>query len=267
MDKVADELSRYLLTCLNVTPSDGRLLVGIAGVPASGKSTLAQLIVDRVNAAAAVPSLRELSNSAVAARDPPSTGKPIAAYIGLDGWHLTRAQLDTFPDPKLAHDRRGAHWTFDGEGYVKFVRALRRPVINSMDDEESIPKDQIVYAPSFSHEKKDPVFDAIPIYPHHRLLIIEGLYTFLFIPPWSEAAELLDERWYIEIGEGEAERRLVIRHVRTGVAKDMEEAIWRSRENDAPNGRFLRENMMKPTRIIPSVEDPLLSPAEQIHGD
>ncbi|KAI0666211.1 P-loop containing nucleoside triphosphate hydrolase protein [Trametes maxima] len=222
------------------TSPDGRLLVGIAGVPASGKSTLAQLIVDRVNAAPVPSSPRGSSDRAAAAEKSFSADKPIAAYIGLDGWHLTRAQLDAFPDPKLAHDRRGAHWTFDGEGYVEFIRALRRP--------------------SFSHERKDPVFDAISIYPYHRLLIIEGLYTFLSIPPWSEAAKLLDERWYIEIGEEEAERRLVIRHVRTGVAKDMEEAAWRSRENDAPNGRFLREHMMEPTRIIPSVEDPLLSP-------
>ncbi|KAL7285864.1 hypothetical protein ACG7TL_000975 [Trametes sanguinea] len=224
MDKIADELAQYLLDRLKVTPPDKRLLVGIAGVPASGKSTLSELIVERVNAAASKSPSQELSDNAFGAGA--RSDKPIAVYVGLDGWHLTRAQLDNFPDPKLAHDRRGAHWTFDGEGYVAFIRALREPIAGS--------DYQVVYAPSFSHEKKDPVFDAIAVYPHHRLVIIEGLYTFLSIPPWSAAAELLDERWYIDIGEEEAERRLVIRHVRTGVAKDMEEAVWRSRENDAP---------------------------------
>ncbi|KAH9891150.1 P-loop containing nucleoside triphosphate hydrolase protein [Cubamyces lactineus] len=238
MDQVAEELSQYLLTRLHNIPPDGRLLVGIAGVPASGKSTLAQLIVQRINTVAT----SNIGTEAIEAN------KPIAAYVGLDGWHLTRAQLDAFPDPKLAHDRRGAHWTFDGEGYVAFARALRKPV--------AAQSDQIVYAPSFSHEKKDPVADAIPVYPYHRLVIVEGLYTFLAIPPWLEAAELLDERWYIDTSEEEAEKRLVVRHVRTGVAKDLDEALWRSRENDAPNGRFLRENMAEPTRIIPSVEDP-----------
>ena len=72
-----------------------------------------------------------------------------------------------------------------------------------------------------------------------RLVMIEGLYTFLAIPPWSAASELLDERWWIQIGEEEAERRLVERHVKTGVAKDMEEAVWRSRENDAPSKPML----------------------------
>ncbi|KAI0358907.1 P-loop containing nucleoside triphosphate hydrolase protein [Trametes cingulata] len=259
MDKVAEELAQYLLDRLRDTPADGRLLVGIAGVPASGKSTLAQLIVERVNAAAARTSAQTASDSALDAGAQGATAnEPIAVYVGLDGWHLTRAQLDAFPDPKLAHDRRGAHWTFDGDGYVAFIRALRRPITTPTPEDQSKSDAQIVYAPSFSHEKKDPVFDAIQVHPHHRLVIIEGLYTFLSIPPWSEAAELLDERWYIEIGEEEAERRLVARHVRTGVAKDMEEALWRSRENDAPNGRFLRDHMVKPTRVIPSVDDPRL---------
>ena len=159
----------------------------------------------------------------------------MAVLVGLDGWHLTRAQLDGFPDPKLAHDRRGAHWTFDGEGYVAFVRALRKPIPFTAAHP---PQDtqETIYAPSFSHEKKDPVFDSIPVYPHHRLVVLEGLYTFLGISPWSAASELLDERWWVQISEEEAEKRLVLRHVKTGVAQDMEEAIWRSRENDAPSG-------------------------------
>lgn len=203
--------------------------MGIAGVPASGKSTLAHLIVEHVNAVIAASSEHSLADNSIGAAP---SDKPIAVFIGLDGWHLTRARLDEFPDPKLAHDRRGAHWTFDGEGYVAFVRALREPVAPTATSSE---QPQVVYAPSFSHEKKDPVFDAIPVYPHHRLVIIEGLYTFLAIPPWSAAAELLDERWYVDIAEDEAERRLVKRHVKTGVARDLEEAVWRSRENDAPS--------------------------------
>ncbi|KAI0757453.1 P-loop containing nucleoside triphosphate hydrolase protein [Daedaleopsis nitida] len=257
MDKIADELSDYLLARLKDTPPDGRLLVGVAGVPASGKSTLSQLIVSRINAAAH-PSVSQTPNNAITAAMGPAPSEPVAVYVGLDGWHLTRAQLDGFPDPKLAHDRRGAHWTFDGEGYVAFVRALRQPVNSkASDDERSPATGETVYAPSFSHEKKDPVFDSIPVYPYHRLVIIEGLYTFLGIPPWSAASELLDERWWIHIGEEDAENRLVVRHVQTGVAKDMDEAIWRSRENDAPNGRFVQENIMQPTRTIQSVEDPI----------
>jgi len=138
------------------------------------------------------------------------------------------------------------------------VGALRRPRPSPSSTHTS-DVDNIVFAPTFDHAIKDPTPRAVAIYSHHRLILIEGLYTFLGIPPWRTAAEMLDERWFLDVDEAEAERRLVLRHVQTGVAKDLEEAIWRSRENDAPNGRFLRENMLKPTRVIKSIEDPVLT--------
>lgn len=189
-------------------PPNERLIVGIAGVPASGKTTLAKMLCSRTNKL-----LRE----------------DVAAVVGMDGWHLTRAQLDAFPNAKLAHDRRGAHWTFDGESFVSFVKKLRVPL------HDPISASNVIYAPSFSHELKDPTPEAVSIHPHNRIVIIEGLYTFLSLDPWVEAARLLDERWWVELSEEEARLRLVARHVLTGVAKDMEEAEWRSRENDAPS--------------------------------
>lgn len=223
------------------TPAPHRLLVGVAGIPASGKSTFAVLLAERVNAI-----LRERSitssgpegSSGQGNRDdseervdgveaeqpyrPPVQDR--AVLVGLDGWHLSRAQLDVFPDPQKAHDRRGIHWTFDGEGYVAFIKKLR-------DANNTV----IITAPSFDHALKDPTPDAVSIYPHHRIVIIEGLYVFLAIQPWSEAGLLLDERVYIEVDVAEARKRLVKRHVVTGVAKDMKEAEWRADDNDMPS--------------------------------
>lgn len=162
-------------------------------------------------------------------------GGDVVALVGLDGWHLTRAQLDAFPDPKLAHDRRGAHWTFDGHSYVEFVQQLRAPLSDTLNASNNTDEGDVVYAPTFSHELKDPTPRAVAIYPRHRLVIIEGLYPFLNIEPWAKAAELLDERWWVEVGEDEAKTRLIARHVLSGVAKDWEEAEWRARENDAPS--------------------------------
>ncbi|GJE89186.1 P-loop containing nucleoside triphosphate hydrolase protein [Phanerochaete sordida] len=239
MDQIASDLADFLVTRFATIPATHRLIVGIAGVPASGKSTLAQMLVDHTNAL--------LSGT-------PDEGAAI--LVGLDGWHLTRAQLDQFPDAKLAHDRRGAHWTFDGQSYVEFVRELRVP-LNTLAAAAG-GQEAVIYAPSFSHELKDPAPRAVAIHPKHRIVIIEGLYTFLGIEPWVEAAQLLDERWWVGISEEEAKERLVKRHVISGVAKDLEEAVWRATENDAPNGRFIKENMLQPTRIISSVEDPVL---------
>ena len=196
------------------TDISSRLLVGISGIPASGKSTLAKLVVDKINEAAGKP-------------DPSSHGP--ATLIGLDGWHLTRAQLDAMPDPKLAHDRRGVHWTFDGNGYVAFVESLHEPV--SRDSKSQ----RVITAPTFDHAIKDPEPDSVAVLPTHRLVVIEGLYTFLSIDPWGRAGKLLDERWFIDIDIAEATRRIVKRHVLTGVAKDTDEAVWRAENNDMPS--------------------------------
>jgi pantothenate kinase len=144
--------------------------------------------------------------------------------VGLDGWHLTHAQLDAFPDPKLAHDRRGIHWSFDAHAYTAFVLALRQPL-------HDYQPDTTLAAPSFDHALKDPSPAAIPIHPFHRIVVIEGLYTFLSIEPWKTAGQLLDERWFLQINPTQATDRLVKRHVTSGVAKDLDEAIWRAKEN------------------------------------
>lgn len=202
-------------------------MVGIAGIPASGKSTLAVLVVNKTNQL-----FDESRRQSDSERTSPSTSvkSAKAVLIGLDGWHLTRAQLDAMPDPKLAHDRRGSHWTFDAHGYVSFIRKLREPLFPGTTT--------TITAPSFDHAVKDPCLHAVTILPEHRIVVIEGLYTFLSIPPWVEAGKLMDERWLVELDPTVAYDRLVKRHVMSGVTKDREEALWRAAENDTPSLSF-----------------------------
>ncbi|KAL5534834.1 hypothetical protein ACEPAG_1299 [Sanghuangporus baumii] len=242
MDELAQELAEYLINRLKEIDHSSRLLVGISGIPASGKSTLAKLVVNRVNA---------VSHKS----DPSSSSSGPGILISLDGWHLTRTQLDAMSDPKLARDRRGAHWTFDGNGYVAFVKSIRERLSIILEDQ------RVITAPTFDHATKDPEPDTVMVLPAHRLIVIEGLYTFLSIDPWVHAGELLDERWFIDIDIDEATRRLVKRHVRTGVAKDLKEALWRAETNDMPNGLFVMEHMLEPTRRIRSPDDPVFRTA------
>ncbi|KAF7359245.1 p-loop containing nucleoside triphosphate hydrolase protein [Mycena sanguinolenta] len=239
MDQTTLELAAYLVDKLRQTPRESRLIVGLAGSPAAGKSSFCHRLMKNINAAL------KTTNDASA------TETDTAILVGLDGWHLTRAQLSAFPDAKLAHERRGIHWTFDGKGYVEFVKALRLPLSSPATPSEITA----ITAPAFSHALKDPTPDAVSVYPHHRLVLIEGLYTFLSIKPWSEASALLDERWFLHVDETEACRRLVKRHVETGICSNEEEARLRAEGNDLPNGRFVVENMLRPTRFIESVED------------
>ncbi|KAN0101250.1 P-loop containing nucleoside triphosphate hydrolase protein [Tylopilus felleus] len=231
MDDVLVDRAKFIVDKLNVIPETARLLIAIAGVPASGKTSFAVCLVQTINA------LLEAH---------PSNSQAI--LVGLDGWHLTRAQLDAMPDPKHAHDRRGIHWTFDAPAYVDFVARLR-----------DTPLPLVVNAPSFDHALKDPVPDAIVIQPCHRVVVIEGLYAMLDIDPWRQAAAQMDERWWIQIDPARAKTRLVKRHVQTGVAKDMVEAVWRAENNDEDNGRFIARNLFNMTYTIQSIDDPAYS--------
>jgi pantothenate kinase len=83
--------------------SQSRFVIGLAGIPASGKTTLAQSICKHIN------NIHRAQTGSIATTD-------IATVVGLDGWHLTRAQLSAMDDPKLAFDRRGAHCAAVGYG-------------------------------------------------------------------------------------------------------------------------------------------------------
>jgi pantothenate kinase len=96
-----------------------------------------------------------------------------------------------------------------------------------------------ITAPSFDHAVKDPSPHAITILPEHRIIIIEGLYAFLSIPPWVDAGKLLDERWLLELDSTVASDRVEKRHLSSGIANNPEEAHWRAVENDTPSSSFL----------------------------
>ncbi|MFJ7166576.1 nucleoside/nucleotide kinase family protein [Streptomyces globosus] len=76
----------------------GRRILGIAGAPGAGKSTLA------AHLAAAL-------------------GPDLAAVVPMDGFHLARAELERLGRA----DRKGAPDTFDAAGYAALLRRLRDP--------------------------------------------------------------------------------------------------------------------------------------------
>ncbi|WP_454729293.1 nucleoside/nucleotide kinase family protein [Cellulosimicrobium protaetiae] len=75
--------------------TDGRVVVGIAGSPGAGKTTLALRLVEAIG--------------------------PEAVHLPMDGFHLANATLDRLG----RHDRKGALDTFDGDGFVALLRRVR----------------------------------------------------------------------------------------------------------------------------------------------
>ena len=208
----------------------------------AGKTTLASLIAKELNA----------RNSAH--KPGVSCSTPVAAFIPMDGYHLTRAQLSAMPDPVNAHARRGAEFTFDGPGFLTLVKKLREPLL---------PESSIIHAPSFDHKIKDPVENDIPIYPTMRIIVFEGNYLSLNKSPWNKAAELMDELWFVQVDEDIAKRRLVERHVRTGVAENEEAAAKRVEESDLLNGKEIINDRLKVSEIVESREDEGWKPETQ----
>lgn len=164
----------------------------------------------------------------------------------MDGYHLSRAQLSAMPDAITAHARRGAAFTFDGESFLKLVKKLREPLL---------PESRTLYAPSFDHAVKDPVQDDIAIPAAARVIIFEGNYLSLKQSPWRDAAELMDELWFVEVDFDVARQRLVSRHIKTGVAKDVEDAHKRVTENDLVNAKEIVEDRMEVHEVIVSKAD------------
>lgn len=167
-----------------------------------------------------------------------STGDEVAICVGLDGWHHTRAELDAFPDPALAHWRRGAPWTFDLASYACFVRALRTC--------DSGP----IWFPTFDHAAKDPAPSDTPILPQHRIVIVEGLYTMLDEDGWRDVAAEMDLRVWVEVPRDVVRARVLRRNTAAGIVTDDETARRRVEESDMVNGDEVYAHRFKVTDTI-----------------
>lgn len=176
----------------------------------------------------------------------------------MDGYHLSRKQLDAMPDPVSAHARRGAAFTFDGDSFLSLVKKLREPIC---------PESSTLYAPSFDHSLKDPVADDIAIAPSVRLIFFEGNYLSLNRSPWKDAAEMMDELWFVDVDFDVARNRLIYRHVKAGIARDEEEAGRRADENDLVNGREILDSRLEVHEVIQSRDDKTWAPEKQGVGD
>jgi pantothenate kinase len=188
-----------------------RAILGIAGSPGAGKSTLVDGLVARIGAA---------------------KGADWVAHVPMDGFHLADAQLDRTG----ARGRKGAPDSFDAAGYAQLLARVKREV------------DDPVYVPGFDRTLEQPLAAALVVLPSARLVVTEGNYLLLDDPHWARARRAMDAVWFVASDESERIERLVARHVEFG--KTPEEARAWVATTDQRNSELVAGTVGRADRVI-----------------
>ena len=186
-------------------------MLGIAGLPGAGKTTLALALVDGVGA---------------------RLGPDLVAHVPMDGFHLADVQLDR----RGLRGVKGAPETFDVAGYATLLARLLRP------------DDGVVYAPGFERGLEQPIAAAVAVPPAVRLVVTEGNYLLLDGPDWAAVRASLAEVWRVDVDDDLRLRRLVARHVQFGKSPGAAHA-WVARSDEA-NARLLRSRSIEADLVV-----------------
>ena len=189
-----------------------RMILGLAGPPGAGKSTLAAAIV----AAARVAVAPEW-----------------AAHLPMDGYHLSNAQLERLG----LLDRKGAPATFDSGGYAAMLARL------------AADGGQDIYAPDYDRTvHHEPIAARLVIPGAARLVVTEGNYLAVDAAQWRPARPYIDHLWYVEAPDHVRHERLIGRQL-AGGRDEAGARDWVDR-SDWPNGELVKLSRPNADRVI-----------------
>ncbi len=191
-------------------PGGERRIVAIAGAPASGKSTIAHHLEQRLNE-----------------RVPGST-----ALLPMDGFHYD----DEVLIPRGWRPRKGAPHTFDVGGYAAALRRLKA------NDEPSVA------VPRFDRDIEIARAGAIIIEPGVRLIVSEGNWLLLDDEPWPTLRQYFDRTALVVADMATLTARNRQRWVDYGMDEAFIRA--KLDDNDMPNARLVYERSADPDWII-----------------
>lgn len=182
-----------------------RTLIGLTGGPGSGKSTLANYLLNHFT---------KQQNTQV-------------TCLSMDGFHLSKAQLQALPNADKAFARRGAPWTFDSTAFIERVNKIK----------QSYQQEDILW-PSFDHALGDPIEDDVSVNKETKVILVEGLYLLHQQDGWQESKALFDEHWFLDIPVADAIERLAKRHMKAWNFTH-EQAMDRINQSDSLNAKLV----------------------------
>jgi pantothenate kinase len=185
-----------------------RVLIGITGPPGAGKSYFATALVEDL-------------------------GPELAAYLPMDGFHLSNAQLVRLG----RRARKGAVDTFDVGGYVA-----------TLDRAAHAYGTADVYVPDFDRRLDEPVAAGLVVPAAARVVVTEGNYLGLDVDGWTEVRGTLARLYYVDCPVSVRRERLVQRHMAGGrslaAAQSWVDTV------DEPNARLIATTRDRCDRVF-----------------
>lgn len=172
-----NEIDEICQRIANLQNAENRLMIGVAGPPAAGKSTIAELLVERLNL----------------------TDRGSAALVPMDGYHLDNEALDALN----LRSRKGAPNTFDADGFVALVKRI------------SGAQEPVSYA-TFDRANDCTVPNSAIVDADTKIIVVEGNYLLLDMEPWSLLKSLFDLTIFIGPDMETLEARLIERWLSYG---------------------------------------------------
>lgn len=167
-----------------------RIVAGVCGFPASGKTTMAKQVVGLLNE---------------------HHGDGYAAHLPMDGFHYPNARLERYGLDKI----KGDISTYDVDGLIEKLGEVHSHGHSAIS------------APDYVRELHEVHEGAIEIPTDARAVVVEGIYIGYTTGAWSKVRALLDVLFYLDIGADVCAQRIIARNRATSRSEEMiKRKLW-----------------------------------------